>query len=252
MAAANELSPCSPTDPSAKESLLDHAEDLFATRGYDGVSLRDLTRQAGTHLASVNYHFGSKEKLFEEVVLRRIRPLNQHRLRALAQVLTDAGTHPPALANVLEAFARPFVVGPGATHRESLRRMVCRMFMDADPLITPIFHRELVPIVREFRAAAALACPQLTQRQVDSGMVFYAGAMINLLATEKRLALLPSSEPLPSDEEMLQHLLRFGVAGFAALAALAADSHSPPPAASPASAGTSSDFSTPPNPDPGT
>jgi AcrR family transcriptional regulator len=210
----------SSTEASSKQVLLDHAEALFATHGYDGVSLRELTRQAGTNLGAVNYHFGTKEKLFEDVVLRRVRPINELRLAGLQQALDRAGSGSPELADVLEAFARPVVMNDGGAHRESLRRMVVRMFMEADPLITPIFAREFAPIARQFRAAIARACPQLSQQQVDSGLVFYAGAMINLLAAEKRMAMfLPSSEPPPGDEKMLQYLIRFGVAGFAALSA---------------------------------
>jgi AcrR family transcriptional regulator len=206
-------------DASVKATLLDHAEAMFATHGYDGVSLRELTREARTNLASVNYHFGSKEKLFEEVVLRRVRPMNQRRVAALQQVMEDAGNAAPPLAKVLEAFARACVMGSGNAHRESLRRMAVRMFMDADPLMKPIFEREFFPVARQFRAAMAKACPKLSQQHVDHGLVFFAGAMINLMAAEKKLAaLLPSDEPRPSDEEMLQRLVRFGVAGFAGLA----------------------------------
>ena len=48
---------------STKERILGAAESLFAQRGFDGASLRQLTSAAGVNLAAVNYHFGSKEKL---------------------------------------------------------------------------------------------------------------------------------------------------------------------------------------------
>ncbi|MDP7449002.1 MAG: TetR family transcriptional regulator, partial [Candidatus Latescibacteria bacterium] len=41
--------------------LLDAAEGLFAGHGLDGTSLRAITSAANVNLASVNYHFGSKE-----------------------------------------------------------------------------------------------------------------------------------------------------------------------------------------------
>ena len=46
-----------------KERILDVAERLFAERGFDGVSMRDLTREAEVNLAAVNYHFGGKDAL---------------------------------------------------------------------------------------------------------------------------------------------------------------------------------------------
>lgn len=59
-----------PADPT-QERLLNEAERLFALRGYDAVTLREITSAAGTHLAAVNYHFGSKENLYLEVFRQR-------------------------------------------------------------------------------------------------------------------------------------------------------------------------------------
>ena len=44
-----------------KKLILDVAERLFADRGFSATSLRELTSEAGTNVASVNYHVGSKE-----------------------------------------------------------------------------------------------------------------------------------------------------------------------------------------------
>ncbi len=56
---------------SPKEVILDVAEELFAASGYHGVSVRDITEQAGLRLASVNYYYQSKENLFLQVLKRR-------------------------------------------------------------------------------------------------------------------------------------------------------------------------------------
>lgn len=61
-----------------RERLIDVATSLFAARGYDGVSVRDITAAAGTNLGAVTYHFGSKAALFGEVIEREIRPLVAH------------------------------------------------------------------------------------------------------------------------------------------------------------------------------
>ncbi len=41
---------------------------LFAEKGYEGTSIRDIAEKANVNVAMVNYYFGSKEKLFEEIV----------------------------------------------------------------------------------------------------------------------------------------------------------------------------------------
>lgn len=53
-----------------RTQLLDCAERLFARRGYDGVSLRDLARSCGVHPFTVQHHFGSKQALYQEVLCR--------------------------------------------------------------------------------------------------------------------------------------------------------------------------------------
>jgi len=45
--------------------IMEAAEELFAERGFDGTSVRDVAKQAGVNLAMISYYFGSKEKLME-------------------------------------------------------------------------------------------------------------------------------------------------------------------------------------------
>jgi AcrR family transcriptional regulator len=51
-----------------KEHIINHAVELFAEKGFEGTSIRDLAAKAGVNVAMVNYYFGSKEKLFESML----------------------------------------------------------------------------------------------------------------------------------------------------------------------------------------
>jgi AcrR family transcriptional regulator len=51
-----------------RSQILSAAEDLFAEKGFDGTSVRDIAHKAGVNLAMISYYFGSKEKLFEALV----------------------------------------------------------------------------------------------------------------------------------------------------------------------------------------
>lgn len=66
---------------STKDKILDAAEHLFAQKGLAGASLRAITDQAGANLGSIHYYFGSKMKLIEEIITRRIDELNQMRFK---------------------------------------------------------------------------------------------------------------------------------------------------------------------------
>ena len=47
--------------------IMEAAEKLFAEKGFDGTSVRDIAEEAGVNLAMISYYFGSKEKLMENL-----------------------------------------------------------------------------------------------------------------------------------------------------------------------------------------
>ncbi|MCB0415588.1 MAG: TetR/AcrR family transcriptional regulator [Bdellovibrionales bacterium] len=49
----------------AKDKIIAAAITLFAEKGYEMTSVRDIVSLAGVNIASINYHFGSKEGLFQ-------------------------------------------------------------------------------------------------------------------------------------------------------------------------------------------
>ncbi|MEJ2085012.1 MAG: TetR family transcriptional regulator [Acidobacteriota bacterium] len=98
--------PDTSTSTSTKTLLLDSAERLFALRGIDGTSLRAITQDAGTNVASVNYHFGSKQGLVKAVFSRRLRPLNRRRIEMLERALEESDRS-LRLRRVLHALVAP-------------------------------------------------------------------------------------------------------------------------------------------------
>lgn len=55
--------------------ILNVAEKLFAEKGFDGTSIRDISKEAKINIAMVSYYFGSKEKLLESLILYRTSDL---------------------------------------------------------------------------------------------------------------------------------------------------------------------------------
>ena len=75
---------------SAKESktrtrILAAALEVFASRGFEAASLREITDKAGVNVAAIHYHFGSREELIQSLMQSVSAPLNQMRLAALEQ-----------------------------------------------------------------------------------------------------------------------------------------------------------------------
>ena len=52
--------------------IIETAETLFAERGFDGTSVRDIADVAGVNVAMISYYFGSKEKLMEALFELRV------------------------------------------------------------------------------------------------------------------------------------------------------------------------------------
>ncbi|WP_245665366.1 TetR/AcrR family transcriptional regulator [Nocardia sienata] len=89
-----------PTD----QRLILAAERLFAERGIDAVSLRSVMAEAGANVASVHYHFGSKDALVDALISRRSEQLHTRRAELLDAV--EAAGAPDARA-LADAFVRP-------------------------------------------------------------------------------------------------------------------------------------------------
>lgn len=90
-----------------REKLLDAAERLFSENGYDGTSLRDIATRAKLHLALSTYHFGTKEKLFEEVIGRRAIGMTEMRLKELDQIDFANLTREEAVRALILAYSMP-------------------------------------------------------------------------------------------------------------------------------------------------
>lgn len=92
-----------------KERILLAAQKLFAEKGFEAVSLRKITAEALANVAAVNYHFGSKEALIDEVIVQHMLPVMKERMRLLdeAERKFEIGVVPVEV--ILDAFMRPFL-----------------------------------------------------------------------------------------------------------------------------------------------
>ena len=56
-----------------RTSILNAAEKLFASQGFEGTSTRQIANEAGANMSMINYYFGSKEGVFMEIMSNRIK-----------------------------------------------------------------------------------------------------------------------------------------------------------------------------------
>ena len=109
---------------STKDRILGAAEELFAQFGFAGTSLRQVTGRADVNIAAVNYHFGSKENLVNEVFRRRMDVMSAQRLAQLKQA---QGAAPGQLEPILAAFGlikRPSGVSEAAHRQRAAQELI--------------------------------------------------------------------------------------------------------------------------------
>ncbi|HNC68478.1 MAG TPA: TetR family transcriptional regulator, partial [Thauera aminoaromatica] len=95
--------PPAPTNDT-RDRILDAAERLFVENGFDGTSMRMITGAANANLAAINYHFGGKDALVQEVFRRRLAALNARRLDELDRLEDEAAGAPLKPSRIVEAF----------------------------------------------------------------------------------------------------------------------------------------------------
>lgn len=83
-----------------RAALLEAARRIFARNGFDGASIRAITGEAGTNLGSVTYHFGSKRKLYAEVLKVGLTPL----VDRVGEAASGGGEPLERLARVVRVF----------------------------------------------------------------------------------------------------------------------------------------------------
>ena len=92
-----------------RERILDAAEELFALHGFDGVTVRQVTREAAVDVALAHYYFGTKKGLFDAVFLRRAAVINEARLKSIDDYQINPGPKGATVEGFLHAFLDPVI-----------------------------------------------------------------------------------------------------------------------------------------------
>jgi AcrR family transcriptional regulator len=173
-----------PAQIDTKKRILDASEYLFARDGYRATSLRAITGKAEVNLAAVNYHFGSKKTLVEEVIKRRLLPLNSVRKKRLEEVREAAvkkGKKPDIKA-VLAAFIEPTLFfkesNPDAEH---FFTFIGRSMSDPNDTVRNVFIRYIKPLFHLLFETACEALPDHPRELVFWHLHYTIGALFHTM-----------------------------------------------------------------------
>ena len=201
-----------------KTALLDTAERLFADRGIAATSLRTITSEAGANLAAVHYHFGSKAALVQEVFSRRLKALNEERLRLLQRLQASGASWPPPLEDLLRAFVGPVLrLGLDLDRGDAVMRLLGRLYTEPGDIIQSIITEQFGEVAHRFVPAFASALPELDKEELFWRIHFAIGAMAQTCTDPYRLELISGGTIDASDvEATVDKLVRFLAGGLRA------------------------------------
>jgi len=203
---------------SAKDRLVDAAEELFCERGFKGTSIRDIAASAGCNIASVNYYFGSKEKLYEQVWHRHLIPMRDARIASIDKVMSQAGVRPD-LEDLLRSFADTFVgsmVDSSSISRLSM--LMAREYIDSN-LPTNMFVDEVMkPTITAMHRALLKTCPDLDESKILPIVFSIVGQLVHLIhiTTMFEQSGDDLSLPILDSDEVINHIVKFSAAGIRA------------------------------------
>lgn len=201
------------------ERILDVAEELFALHGFDGVTLRQIAKDAGVDVALASYHFGRKRELFDAVFHRRAETVNKARHEALRAVQAVAGRAGPTVEQIIEAFLRPLEIAQETGDRGWRNYLALVAYVNN----SPVWGREMMSqqfnqLVQEFIAALRKALPGSRPEDVYWCYHYLSGALTLTLADTGRIDELSHGKCRSGDfRAAYDRMIPFIAAGFRAV-----------------------------------
>ena len=198
-----------------RERILKTAERLFAKRGFDGVSVRELAGSANVNIASIGYHFHSKEGLLAEVYRRHCEPLIEERLRGLAAAARLSGA--ARIAAIIEAFVRPALQQVDVEEGETFIRLRAVLSGENSDLLEKLVAENFDQSSSAFIDALCECLPHLTRTDICWRFHFLLGSVYYTAAGPHRIHAFSNGRCDPADTEaVIQELVPFMTRAFQA------------------------------------
>jgi AcrR family transcriptional regulator len=206
-----------------RKRILDAAERLFMAHGYDGTSMRQITGEASVNLAAVNYHFGAKESLMQEVFRRRLDWLNEERMRVLKQMESEAGGKPLKPSQIVDGFFGTLLRMANDEQRGGMTflRLLGRTLTDPSEFIRTFMAHEYAEVVDLYKEALFKALPDVPKAEIVWRFHFMLGATSYAIAGTDALRLITDWQIEEADSEdridrLLPRLMSFLLGGLRA------------------------------------
>jgi AcrR family transcriptional regulator len=157
------------------DTILDAAEQVFGTFGYEGASMRLISEEAQVAQSLLHYHFESKERLYMEVFRRRAAAIKEYRKEKLNVLFS--GPIKPTLEDVLRIFATSVPqLSPNKSRNAYYLQMVGEVTLATDDRSKQVVREQLDPIAKDIIAAFQRVLPTLSHDNAVWAYLFALGA----------------------------------------------------------------------------
>lgn len=207
-----------PTLDNTRERILDQAERLFAAKGFEAVSVREITSAAESNLAAINYHFGSKMNLYLQVFrerwLERTRRVRENFFKQIAD------KPEPGIEEVIDAMAHAFLDGPLSDaerhqHVQLMQRELSHpgkaLKMVVEEVMTP-FQQQLSHLIRPNLPA------HINEERLRLGIISIIGMILYFTFARPAVSMMMGRDYNQAFKSMLiEHISKFSLKGLNSL-----------------------------------
>ena len=202
-----------PAKEPTPQRLMRAATKLIANKGYSATSVREITAAAACNLAAVNYHFGSKQGLYEQLFKDILSDLRDQRILAVRNVLDEAERQD--LEKVLYAFTHAFL-NPLMELEQG--HLMVQLFMRemADPHLPPrLFIEQMVePMQKIMVEALQRTCHGIEPPQAVLSLHSLVAQLIHVVQTRRLFRGVDHSRMSTLNlDQIVEHIVRFTAAG---------------------------------------
>lgn len=199
----------------ATERLLFAAEKLFAEKGFDRTSVRDITKEAKCNVAAINYHFGGKDNLYTEVFRHNLKQMREVRIASIETVMSQT-SRPAGLEDLLRSFANAFLEPLTAESKgRGLMKLIIREMIDPRLKVNIFFDEMVTPVVAVLLKAMLSICPNLEKQKALMAIQSIVAQLVHAVHSQQMFGSQGKNEvPLHDLSVAVDHIVAFSAAGI--------------------------------------
>ena len=199
-----------------KERLLDAAKALFVRKGFAGVSIREIAREAGANSALISYYFGDKEGLFKSVLESFIHPLNATRIAQFTLLEQQAAL---TVEEVVRAWITPMFLSSSSTNASPVVSLSLGLSAEYDKLSEQIVVELYDDMNEQFLSLLERCLPEVSRTTLVWRLYFLVGAALTASRPRAKSVhkLTQGMIDHQNPQELVNQMVKFASAGFMAL-----------------------------------